>query len=90
MKYELILVKIWVINLITIWHNPLKIILPVSMSLNSIRKAELERGLAHNYTWHLKKLVLKLVVCLSTNGERALNYTIVKWLILTTNTQATK
>ncbi len=31
-----------------------------------------------------------LVVCLSTNGERALNYTIVKWLILTTNTQATK
>ncbi len=31
-----------------------------------------------------------LVVCLSTNGERASNYTIVKWLILTSNTQATK
>ncbi len=29
-----------------------------------------------------------LAVCLSTNGERALNYTIVKWLILTSNTQA--
>ncbi len=33
---------------------------------------------------------IKLVVCLSTNGERALNHTIVKRLILTTNTQATK
>ncbi len=32
----------------------------------------------------------KLVVCLSTNGERTLNYTIVKQLILTTKTQATK
>ncbi len=31
-----------------------------------------------------------LVVCLSTNGERALNHTIVKQLILSTNTQATK
>ena len=31
-----------------------------------------------------------LVVCLSTSGERALNHTIVKRLILTTNTQATK
>ncbi len=31
-----------------------------------------------------------LVVCLSTNGERALNYTIVKRLILTTNIQTTK
>ncbi len=29
-------------------------------------------------------------MCLSTNGERALNHTIVKRLILTTNTQATK
>ncbi len=29
-------------------------------------------------------------VCLSTNGERALNYTIVKRLILTTNIQTTK
>ncbi len=26
---------------------------------------------------------------LDTNGERALNFTIVKWLILTTNIQAT-
>ncbi len=34
------------------------------------------------------KHIYKLVVCLSTNGERALNYTIVKRLILTTNTQA--
>ncbi len=33
---------------------------------------------------------ITLVVCLSTNGERALNHTIVKRLILTTNTQATK
>ncbi len=30
------------------------------------------------------------MVWLSTNGERALNHTIVKRLILTTNTQATK
>ncbi len=29
-------------------------------------------------------------MCLSTNGERALNYTVVNWLILTINTQATK
>ena len=31
-----------------------------------------------------------LVVCLSTNGQRSLNYTIVKRLILTSYTQATK
>ncbi len=36
------------------------------------------------------QFVFKLVVCLSTNGERALNYTIVKRLILITKTQATK
>ena len=41
-------------------------------------------------TWQVNKLVATLVVCLSTNGERALNHTIVKRLILTTNTQATK
>ncbi len=35
-------------------------------------------------------IYLTLVVCLSTNGERALNHTIVKRLILTTKTQATK
>ena len=33
---------------------------------------------------------LILVVCLSTNGERSLNYTIVTRLILTTDTQAAK
>ncbi len=33
---------------------------------------------------------LTLVVCLSTNGKRTLNYTIVKRLILTTIIQATK
>ncbi len=36
-------------------------------------------------TTQLAYVHLQLVVCLSTNGERALNYTIV-----TTNTQATK
>ncbi len=35
-------------------------------------------------------IVITLVVCLSTNGERALNYTIVKLLILTTDIQTTK
>ncbi len=38
---------------------------------------------------YVQTYIYKLVVCLSTNGERALNYTIVKRLILTTNTQAT-
>ncbi len=29
-------------------------------------------------------------MCLSTNGELAENYTIVKWVIIISNTQATK
>ncbi len=35
-------------------------------------------------------ITIKLVACLSTNGEQALNYTIVEQLILTTNIQTTK
>ena len=38
----------------------------------------------------IKNCTLILVMYLSTNGERAYNYTIVKQLILTSNTRATK